>query len=148
MTVLNVSDLGITSLQGIEYFPALASLDCSNNALTSLDLSHNRALTQLFCAGNKLTELDVRRCPALTALVGLNNKVSIGDYTGYMTMHEDGYQIDMTVDHDVIVLAEFDPVISYDIDLDGRITPNDAAEIITLPETAAAILRYITGLTD
>ena len=45
-TELNISNMGITSLDGVlEQMPALTTLDCSNNELTSIDLSKNESLT-------------------------------------------------------------------------------------------------------
>ena len=49
---LDVSNLGIRSLQGIEYFTGLESLDCSGNELTSLDLSKNANLQELDAEDN------------------------------------------------------------------------------------------------
>ena len=46
----------------------LTRLFCSGNQLTSLDLSHARALTILVCYENKLTQLDLSPC---TKLIGL-----------------------------------------------------------------------------
>ncbi|WP_369684474.1 C10 family peptidase [Porphyromonas uenonis] len=46
----------------------LTRLFCSGNQLTSLDLSHARALTTLVCYENKLTQLDLSPC---TKLIGL-----------------------------------------------------------------------------
>lgn len=56
----------ITSLRGIEHFKSLTELDCSNNQLTTLDVSQNPALTELYCGSNELTELHVN--PALMKL--------------------------------------------------------------------------------
>ena len=58
----------ITSLKGIEYFTALIILDCSNNQLSSLDLSANTALTSLHCSINQLSSLDLSANTALTSL--------------------------------------------------------------------------------
>ena len=67
---------GITSLEGIAFFPALESLLCSYNQLTSLDVSKNTALTDLWCMDNQLTALDVSRNTALTRLGCSNNKLT------------------------------------------------------------------------
>jgi len=65
---INVSGLGITNLTGIEAFVLLDSLDCSFNAIDTLNLSSNTALRYLdcsnntyyyFCGNNDLTGLDV-----------------------------------------------------------------------------------------
>ena len=52
--VLDISGLGIRDLQGIGYFSELENLDCSDNKLTSLDLSKNPALQVLNATGNQL----------------------------------------------------------------------------------------------
>ena len=61
ITEIRVSEKSISSLKGIEYFTALTYLSCSNNQLTSLDVSKNTALTDLYCNNNKLTSLDVSK---------------------------------------------------------------------------------------
>ena len=55
VTEIDVSGMEITSLKGISNFRNLEKLNCSNNQLTSLDLSYNTKLTQenLKCTGNK-----------------------------------------------------------------------------------------------
>lgn len=58
---ISVSEMGITSLKGIEAFVNLILLDCSYNSLSVLDLSKNTALTDLSCWGNKFTTLNVAR---------------------------------------------------------------------------------------
>lgn len=40
---IDVSSMGISSLEGIEVFSALESLDCKDNALTELDVQQNPA---------------------------------------------------------------------------------------------------------
>ena len=52
---IDVSGMNITSLSGISVFQNLEKLYCSNNQLTSLNLSYNTKLTQenLKCTGNK-----------------------------------------------------------------------------------------------
>ena len=57
----------ISDLTGIEYFTKLASLNCNNNNITSLDLSKNTALLGLLCQYNKLTELDLSQNPKMEA---------------------------------------------------------------------------------
>ena len=49
---INVSQLYITDLTGIEAFVLLDSLDCSLNKIAGLDVSANIALTYLNCSGN------------------------------------------------------------------------------------------------
>ena len=58
----------LTSLQGLEYFPSLEILECSETGLTSLDVSRNPALRELYCNFTDLTSLDVSGLPALEIL--------------------------------------------------------------------------------
>lgn len=87
---LNLEGLDIFSLQGLEYFTELTSLDCSNNRLTELDISNctkleylncgfnvtlsklnlgpNKSLNQLYCSNNCITELDLSNYTKLDTL--------------------------------------------------------------------------------
>ena len=65
---INCYSQNISDLTGIEAFTALTYLDCSNNQLTSLDVSNNRALERLDCGFNQLTSLDVSNNTALSYL--------------------------------------------------------------------------------
>ena len=81
VTEIDCSDKGIASLQGIEFFPALTVLDCSDNQLTALDVSHNPALTELDCSYNMLTEMSIPTA-VLTQLILWNNRLEtlyVGD---------------------------------------------------------------------
>jgi hypothetical protein len=50
---------GIESLEGIQHFTYLTSLNCSKNKLEHLDVSKNKALKYLNCSSNNLVELDL-----------------------------------------------------------------------------------------
>jgi len=56
---INLNNLGIKDLTGIENFVDLTILHCSYNQLSSLDISNNTALAYLYCYDNQLTSLDV-----------------------------------------------------------------------------------------
>jgi len=73
---LDVRDKGISDLTGIEAFTNLESLICSNNNLTSLDISGNKALTSLYCNNNQLSELNTSNQPALAILGCWSNHIS------------------------------------------------------------------------
>ena len=67
----------LTSLD-VSHNTALTELRCYSNQLTSLDVSHNTALTHLNCDSNQLTSLDVSHNTALTYLnCGLNQLTSL-----------------------------------------------------------------------
>ena len=66
---LSIRDKRITNMEEIIYFTSLRELNCSNNQLTSLDLSQNTDLNGLNCESNQLTSLDLSQN---TDLNGLN----------------------------------------------------------------------------
>ena len=70
---IDVHDMGIKSLKGIEFFTSVKNLDCSGNELEELNLSKNIALKGLKCQNNALTSLDVSNNPALTEFICNNN---------------------------------------------------------------------------
>lgn len=82
VTALDVSGKSIASLQGIEHFTALVSLDAGNNLLTTLDLGANTKLQYLFCDTNRLTSLNVTACPELVELNCESNRLQTLDLSG------------------------------------------------------------------
>lgn len=100
VTELDVCDCAIKDMSEIKYFTSLAELDCSENLITTLDLSGNpkleslscyynlltdlnvsgnAKLTYLECDENNLTRLDVSKCPYLTELRFAINQISTID---------------------------------------------------------------------
>ena len=79
VTEIYCSEKSISSLKGIEHFTALTELRCSNNRLTTLDVSRNTALEFLDCQTNHLTALDVSRNTALTNLDCDSNQLTTLD---------------------------------------------------------------------
>ena len=77
VTTLDVSDLAISSLKGMECFTELESLKLSGCMVTSLDLSLNTKLVTLDVSGNKLTYLDLCNNPLLTELESAGNTVTV-----------------------------------------------------------------------
>ena len=67
---------GIDDLTGIEHFVNMTLLRCTNNSLTSLDVSANTALTELSCTNNALTSLDVSKNIVLKELYCGGNSIS------------------------------------------------------------------------
>ena len=71
--VLIISN-GVRNIDEIRYFTALEWLECSDNQITSLDLSNNTALTWLHCFRNQITSLDLSNNTALTELECYDNQ--------------------------------------------------------------------------
>ncbi len=68
VTAINCAKLGISTLDGINQFTGLTSLICSENDLTSVDISSNTALVTFVCDSNQITKLDLSRNTALVTL--------------------------------------------------------------------------------
>lgn len=79
---IDVSRLGIHSLNGIEYFSALEELDCSRNNIYTLDLSQNPQLKILNCSYNQLTELSLENQAELTSFNANYNRLTSLDISG------------------------------------------------------------------
>ena len=74
--VLIISN-GVRNIDEIRYFTALEWLKCSDNQITSLDLSNNTALTELYCYDNQqLTSLDLSDNTALEWLECSGNQIT------------------------------------------------------------------------
>lgn len=76
VTNIDVTNKKIKSLQGIEFFSSLTTLNCSHNDIASLDLSRNSRLTSLNCLSNRLTSLDLSDNTELTHLHCCFNRLS------------------------------------------------------------------------
>ena len=74
-----VNNMDIESLKGIEYFTDIFYLYCSNNYLTSLDVSKNVYLERLECYGNYLTSLDLSNNDRLE-LLSVSGLLYMGGY--------------------------------------------------------------------
>ena len=88
ITYIEVKEMNIANLKGIEFFTALAGLSCSNNQLTALDLSKNSALVYLQCSNNQLTSLDITKNTVLTGLYCSNNQLTALDVSNNTDLTE------------------------------------------------------------
>lgn len=79
---INVSSLGISSLEGIEVFHALEQLSCNDNNLTELDVRQNSSLRYLHCESNSISSLDVSGLDQLSALFCEHNHMTSINLTG------------------------------------------------------------------
>ena len=73
---IDVSNKGISSLKGVEFFTSLIYLYCKGNQLSSLDVSKNSDLWNLDCSGNKLTSLDLSNNLFLGEINCSNNQLT------------------------------------------------------------------------
>lgn len=85
VTSLDCSNQGIKDLTGIELFPNLETLECSNNQLTELTISLPNLRT-LNCYGNQMTALDVSGCPKLDCLICSQNLLETLDVSQNLEM--------------------------------------------------------------
>ena len=76
---INIMEMNISSVKGIEYFSNLLSFEGYRNKLTELDISHNPALTYVGCGDNQLTALDISHNPALTHVGCRGNQLTALD---------------------------------------------------------------------
>ena len=67
-TKISIPSMSVDSLEGIEYFYNLETLDCSGNELLFLDVSANTVLKSLNCSHNNLLSLDLSSCKKLKDL--------------------------------------------------------------------------------
>lgn len=75
-TTLTINSAGMTTLAGIGHFTQLKTLECTNNKLTSLNLSGLSNLVSLSCGNNQLTSLNLSGLTSLTKLVCYANKLT------------------------------------------------------------------------
>ncbi len=76
VTVIEVPNMGISSLKGVEYFFFLSTLICSDNNLTELNVSRNFGLSTLKCQNNQIMELDLSNQTNMNTLYCQNNKLN------------------------------------------------------------------------
>ena len=76
VTVINVKDKLMETLEGIEFFPNLRELDCSINQLSRLDVSQNTALEKLDCSTNQLASLNLSKNAKLKYLYCNQNELT------------------------------------------------------------------------
>lgn len=88
VTKIDVLGLGISSLEGVEYFKTLKRLNCAGNQLTTLDVNGCTALQWLNCDNNQLTVLDVSGCTILQELDCSDNQLTALDVSGCTALQE------------------------------------------------------------
>lgn len=74
--IININNLGVSDMTGIEAFQNLSYLQCEGNQISSLDLSQNTNLLELNCRGNQLTTLDISQNTSLTIFSCRDNQLT------------------------------------------------------------------------
>ena len=72
---MDVRTYPVYGLEGIEHFPELRELNCTNRPIGSLDLSQNTKLEILYCKNSGLTQLDLSHNPEIAVLDCSNNNL-------------------------------------------------------------------------
>lgn len=89
---IECSGKGIRSMAELAtYFTEITYLDCSDNALTELDISKLTKLEYLDCSGNDLTELDIQRLQRLSTLDCTDNAHLESIYVWFGFSAPEGY---------------------------------------------------------
>ena len=83
---ISCADSYICSLQGIEFFTALKTLNCGGNSIRSLDVSNNKSLIKLLCNNNALSALNVDQNTLLEWLSCDYNNLSSLDVSNNMSL--------------------------------------------------------------
>ena len=66
----------IKNISEISYFTSLEVLICSNNSISYIDISKNKALVSLDCSINEFQSIDVSECKELKTLNCANNRIT------------------------------------------------------------------------
>lgn len=82
VTAINCSEMEIASLEGIQYFTELKTLDCSRNVITgTLNLSGLSKLEEAMLHHNLYSKIDLSGCSALTRVEANDNVEHTPDFT-------------------------------------------------------------------
>ena len=86
-TYINIDNLGITDLTGLQYFKDIFSLSCAGNNFKTLDLSEFVNLEFLDCSGNGITSLILPDSDNLFSFYCNNNSIKTLDLSGFTDLH-------------------------------------------------------------
>lgn len=133
----------IASLEGIEAFVNLTKLNCSQNALTSLDISQNILLEELGCFFNDLTSLDVSMLPNLKILdCDLNDLtvLNVSQNPNLEHLHVPSNEISTIDLSQNPLLANFDGAENNFTDLDFSQNPN--LDVVSLEQNEISAINF------
>ncbi|MBU2927317.1 T9SS type A sorting domain-containing protein [Winogradskyella psychrotolerans] len=161
VTSLDVSDLSISDLTGIEDFSALETLLASTNALTSIDISNNLALVELALSYNQLSSLDISNNTALTSLFINDNLLTTIDVSNNAALTRFGIMRNQFTSIDVSALVNIEELFLHENEISSVTFPttsplwklyiydNALTELDVSPLTSLVDLRaYTNQLTE
>ncbi|MBD5560468.1 MAG: hypothetical protein HDQ87_08975 [Clostridia bacterium] len=85
---ISCASRGISSLEGIAFFPNLHYLYCDRNSITEIDLSGNPLVTYLSFAQNPVTSMDISACTRLETLDMASTHLAQVDFTPFPALNE------------------------------------------------------------
>lgn len=88
VTIISVPKENIGSVEGIQYFPNLNTLNVAENQLTTLDISRNTKLTWVWCNANPITSLTIGTQPSLSYLDCSRTNITSLDLSGTRALSE------------------------------------------------------------
>ncbi|WP_180272692.1 DUF5722 domain-containing protein [Konateibacter massiliensis] len=152
VTKIDVSNMGIVSLEGLSYFIALEELDCSNNQLTTLELGTLTKLVSLDCSFNRLIGLDLTKNSALTALSCLQNArdIQIDENSSFYLTDLKGFSISDTTDWTCEYTVE-DTLFTFSDDLSSNIVSysvNTVSRELTEEPVIFTLVLYTEDFTE
>ena len=141
VTEMNVSFKNIASMQGLEYFTELETLDCSYNHLTALDVSANTKLDILYFQRNNIGEdamsLLVESLPTRTESIMCPFQVEYRDGQNHYTEAE-GNRLNSTVWKAAsdkgwtVSIDQVTPGLIGDVNNDGNVTIADVTALVNI----------------
>lgn len=98
---INVKSQNINSLQGINYFTSLTSLNAASNHLKELDISGLKKLTTLYLADNNLSSIDFSNNVLLKNISLNNNQLSSIDVSKLLSLAQLAVSSNQLIELDV-----------------------------------------------
>ena len=111
ITDIDISNKNLSSLEGIEYFTNLQILNCSHNALTTIDISKNIKLMSLSCDYNSLTELNTEMNTNLYSLWCSANRLTALELSKNTSLKTVLCEMNRIATLDITALSELNKII-------------------------------------
>ena len=133
---IDVYDMEIADLTGIEYFTELKYLDCAGNHLTSLDLSQNTKLAELDAENNTYT------------ITPVNDRFYLASLPAGFDVAKTSYWQGGTVSGNILTINSDVDEVTYDYDCGKDFTTTFTLEIPTqYTVTAHGLYGGVMGIT-